>query len=205
MTDQGADSRLDARPDGALGRIVAALGSDARLKGPPPVERWNPPYCGAIDMRIASDGTWYYNGSTIARPALVRLFSTILRKDPDRFVLVTPVERVGIIVEDVPFTAVEMAVDGEGEARQIAFRTNVDDLVCVGADHPLRFVQDETGGVKPYIRVRGDLWARATRSLAFDLIALGEKRQVAEGESFGVAAGGCFFPIATAADPDGPA
>jgi len=117
---------------GALARLVAALGSDQPQRGPPPVERWNPPYCGEIDMRIAADGSWHYNGSPIGRPALVRLFSTILRRDPDRFVLVTPVERVGITVEDAPFLAVEMAVDGEGESRQIAFRTNVDDLVQAG-------------------------------------------------------------------------
>ena len=96
-------------------------------------------------MRIAADGTWHYMGTPINRPALVKLFSTVLRKDPERYVLVTPVERVGIEVEDAPFLAVEMAVEGEGEGRQIAFRTNVDDLVQVGPDHPLRFEQDAHG------------------------------------------------------------
>ena len=115
-------------------------------------------------MRIAADGTWHYMGTPINRPALVKLFSTVLRKDPERHVLVTPVERVGIDVEDAPFLAVEMAVDGEGEGRQIAFRTNVDDLVQVGPEHPLRFEQDAKGGVKPYVRVRGELWARVTRA-----------------------------------------
>src|SRR5918911_2132864 len=113
---------------GALERLTAALGTGA-AKGPPPVERWNPPYCGEIDMRIAADGTWFYNGTPIGRPALVRLFASILRKDPERHVLVTPVERVGIAVEDAPFQAVEMAIEGEGAGRQVAFRTNVDDLV----------------------------------------------------------------------------
>jgi hypothetical protein len=171
-------------------------------RGPPPVERWNPAYCGEIDMRIAADGTWHYMGSPIARPALVRLFSTVLRKDPERYVLVTPVERVGITVDDVPFLAVQMAVEGEGDARQIAFRTNVDDLVQVGPDHPLRFDRDPTGGLKPYLRVRGGLWARLTRTLAFDLVDLGEEVARDGGVEFGIRAGGAFFPIASAADLD---
>src|SRR5918994_1920463 len=187
-------------PGSALARLTQALGSDSKRKGPPPVERWNPAYCGEIDMRIAADGTWHYMGSPINRPALVRLFSTVLRKDPERYVLVTPVERVGIIVEDAPFLAVEMAVEGEGGGRQIAFRTNVDDLVQVGPDHPLRFEQDANGGLKPYVKVRGDLWALVTRSLAFDLVAMGEEKAVDGMATFGVAAGGAFFPIAPASE-----
>ena len=183
-------------PGNALARLTEALGSDGTRKGPPPVERWNPAYCGEIDMRIAADGTWHYMGTPINRPALVRLFSTVLRKDPERYVLVTPVERVGITVEDAPFLAVEMAVDGDGESRQIAFRTNVDDLVQVGPEHPLRFEQDANGGVKPYVKIRGDLWARVTRSLALDLVALGEERDVEGAATFGVMADGMFFPIA---------
>ncbi|MBQ0819757.1 DUF1285 domain-containing protein [Microvirga terrae] len=183
-------------PGNALARLTEALGSDGTRKGPPPVERWNPAYCGEIDMRIAADGTWHYMGTPINRPALVRLFSTVLRKDPERYVLVTPVERVGITVEDAPFLAVEMAVDGDGESRQIAFRTNVDDLVQVGPEHPLRFEQDANGGVKPYVKIRGDLWARVTRSLALDLVAMGEERDVADVATFGVMANGMFFPIA---------
>jgi uncharacterized protein len=180
----------------ALARLTEALGPDAKRKGPPPVERWNPAYCGEIDMRIAADGTWHYMGTPINRPALVKLFSTVLRKDPERYVLVTPVERVGIAVEDAPFLAVEMAVDGEGEGRQIAFRTNVDDLVQVGEEHPLRFDQDANGGVKPYVKVRGELWARVTRTLALDLIAMGEQQDIEGRAVFGVKVDGTFFPIA---------
>jgi hypothetical protein len=187
-------------PGSALARLTEALGSDSKRKGPPPVERWNPAYCGEIDMRIAADGTWHYMGSPINRPALVKLFSTVLRKDPERYVLVTPVERVGIVVEDAPFLAVEMAVEGGGDGRQIAFRTNVDDLVQVGPDHPLRFEQDANGGLKPYVKVRGDLWALVTRSLAFDLVAMGEEKAVDGMATFGVAAGGAFFPIAPASE-----
>lgn len=183
-------------PGGALSRLVEALGPDASRKGPPPVERWNPAYCGEIDMRIAADGTWHYMGTPINRPALVRLFSTVLRKDPERYVLVTPVEGVGIAVEDVPFLAVEMAVEGEGDGRQIAFRTNVDDVVQVGADHPLRFERDAQDGVRPYVLVRGGLWARLTRALALDLVALGEERDEGGEAQFGVSVDGAFFPIA---------
>jgi hypothetical protein len=187
----------------ALARLTEALGSDAKRKGLPPVERWNPAYCGEIDMRIAADGTWHYMGTPINRPALVKLFSTVLRKDPERYVLVTPVERVGITVEDAPFLAVEMAVDGDGESRQIAFRTNVDDLVQVSGEHPLRFEQDANGGVKPYVKVRGELWARVTRSLALDLIALGEEKDVEGVATFGVRASGDFFHIAPVSGLDG--
>ena len=190
-------------PGGALARLTEALGPAATRKGPPPVERWNPAYCGEIDLRIAADGTWHYMGTPINRPALVRLFSTVLRKDPERYVLVTPVERVGITVEDAPFLAVEMAVEGEGGGRQIAFRTNVDDLVPVGPERPLRFDLAPDGGVKPYVKVRGDLWALVTRALALDLIALGEDRETEGGTMFGVEAGGAFFPIAPASELGG--
>jgi len=187
-------------PGGALARLADALGPGGLRKGPPPVERWNPAYCGEIDMRIAADGTWHYMGTPIARPALVRLFSTVLRKDPERYVLVTPVERVGIAVEDVPFLAVEMAVDGQGAERGIAFRTNVDDVVQAGPDHPLRFERDAAGGVRPYLRVRGDLWARATRAIALDLVALGERAEMGGAYVFGIRAGGAFFPFAPASE-----
>lgn len=180
------------RPPDALSRLGAAIGS---RKSPAPVERWNPDYCGEIDLRIAADGTWYYQGTPIGRPALVRLFASVLRKDPDRHVLVTPVERVGIIVDDAPFLAVEMATMGEGAARTIAFRTNVDDLVEVGPDHPLRFCRDDHDGVKPYVLVRGGLWALVTRALAYDLIALAEERIVDGAPVLGVEAGGSFFAI----------
>ena len=195
MTDPSFTLSADA---GALDRLSAAVkGAGAKT---PPVERWNPPFCGDIDMRIAADGAWFYNGTPIGRPALVRLFASILRRDPERFVLVTPVERVGIAVEDAPFLAVEMAVAGDGLGRTIAFRTNVDDLVHVDAAHPLRFDKDEGGGIKPYVLVRGGLWALVTRALTFDLVELGEDRAVEGALMFGVGVGEMFFPIAPASD-----
>ena len=157
-------------------------------RGLPPVERWNPPYCGQIDMKIARDGRWFYMGTPIGRPALVRLFSTILRNDGGQHVLVTPVEQVGIVVEDAPFLAVEMEYSGES----LVFRTNLDDVVVAGAAHPLRFSLEPGGGLKPYVKVRGDLWALLTRSLAQALIERIEEN--AQGQS-GIASGGAFFPL----------
>ena len=168
---------------------LAGLSAVAPGRGPAPVDQWHPPYCGAIDMRIAADGTWFYQGSPIRRPALVKLFASVLRKDDDGYVLVTPVECVGIAVDDVPFLAVEMARDAGGA---LHFRTHVDDLVCVDAGHPLRFETDAYGGLKPYVRVRGDLWARLTRALVHDLVDVAEER---DGQ-FGVPSGDLFFPIA---------
>lgn len=189
---QAAGATLEGSKHGGAG---AASGATAAL---PPVELWNPPFCGDIDMRIAGDGTWFYCGTPIGRPALVRLFSTILRKDPERYVLVTPVERVGIVVEDAPFIAVEMTVTLEAAEQTLRFRTNVEDLVTVDAAHPLRFENAAAGGLKPYIRVRGDLWALVTRALFLDLVKLGEIREHDGTRLFGVASAGSFFAIANA-------
>ena len=115
---------------------LATLAVAARAKGLPPVHLWNPPFCGDIDLRIARDGTWFYGGTPIGRLPLVKLFASILRKDPEGFRLVTPVEKVGITVEDAPFLAVEMKVE---RGSMLSFRTNVDDWVEAGADHLLRF------------------------------------------------------------------
>ena len=165
-------------------------------RGPAPVHLWNPPYCGEIDMRIARDGTWFYNGTPIGRPALVRLFASILRKDPERFVLVTPVERVGIEVEDAPFLGVEFFREGESKDQVLRLRTNVDDWVEISAEHPLKFLPGERGGLKPYVLVRGDLWALVKRALFYDLVAWGEARAVEGEEMFGVWSKGAFFAMA---------
>jgi hypothetical protein len=168
--------------------LIAEAGQQAKVR---PVERWNPPYCGEIDMRIASDGTWHYRGSPIAREGLVRLFASILRRDPDgRHVLVTPVERVGIEVEDAPFLAVEVAAERAGADRLLTFRTNVGDIVAADAVHPLRFEAEQgTDGLKPYIRVRGELEALATRPLALELVGMAEEKDGAAG----IWSGGVFF------------
>lgn len=186
----------------AMERLLGAL-KDGEARGLPPVERWNPPFCGDLDIRIAPDGTWFYLGTPIGRPALVKLFSSVLKRERDAYFLVTPVEKVGITVEDAPFQAVEMVVEGEGEGRSIAFRTQVDDVVSVGPGHALRFEREARDGLKPYIHIRRDLWARLTRALTYDLLALGEVRAMQGGAMFGVAAGGAFYPAAPASEIEG--
>jgi uncharacterized protein len=188
------------RHGSGLEGLFSSLGGLDQPAKPRPVEKWNPPFCGDLDMRIAEDGTWFYMGTPIGRPALVKLFASILRKDPDRYVLVTPVERVGITVDDVPFQAVEMAVTAQGAHAVLNFRTNVDDVVAAGDQHPLRFEGGVQTGLKPYVHVRGNLWARLTRPLLYDLVARGEERMMDGVETFGVASGGVFFPMAPARD-----
>ncbi|MGH6936283.1 MAG: DUF1285 domain-containing protein, partial [Methylocella sp.] len=177
---------------------LATAKGDAAQRVLPAVEKWNPPFCGDIDMRIARDGTWFYYGTPITRPALVRLFSTILRKDPEGYVLVTPVERARIKVEDAPFVAVEMTVARRGADQMLHFRTNVEDLVEAGFNHPIRFVKAACDGIKAYIHVRGDLWALVTRALLLELVELGEIREHDGARCFGVVSTSSFFPIATA-------
>jgi hypothetical protein len=190
-------------PEGALDGLAEAAAAAARGRGPAPVDLWNPPYCGEIDMRIAADGAWFYCGTPIGRPALVKLFASILRKDNDRHVLVTPVERVGITVDDAPFVAVEMEAGEAGGARRLVFRTNVDDFVAVDAEHPLRFERAAADGIKPYVRVRGELWALVKRALYYDLVALGETATWRGEDWFGVWSGGAFFRVARASEIEG--
>jgi hypothetical protein len=182
-------------------RLIAALGaSPGKI---PPVERWNPPWCGEIDMRIGADGRWFYMGTPITRAPLVKLFASVLKMEDGRHLLVTPVEKLGIQVEDAPFAAVEMMVEGGDEARRISFRTNVDDVVAVDADHAFRFGIGTDGGVRPYVHVRRGLWARLTRALAHELLALGEVRDVDGVAMFGVMGGGLFHAILPADALDG--
>lgn len=166
-------------------------------KGLPPVERWNPDFCGDLDMEIRRDGTWFYMGTPIGRMPLVQLFSTVLRKDADGDTyLVTPVERVRIRVEDAPFVAVEVDVSSSGDSQVITFRTNVGDVIEVDPDHPLRFVDEpQTGGLKPYVLVRGRLEALASRPVMYELIAKGEEITVEGVEMFAVRSKGVIYPI----------
>ncbi|UIJ72956.1 DUF1285 domain-containing protein [Aurantimonas sp. HBX-1] len=177
---------------------LAALVSRAERagKGAPPVEQWDPPFCGDIDMVIRADGTWTYGGSPIGRERLVRLFSTVLRKDADgRTYLVTPVEKLGITVEDAPFQAVEMSRDISAGEPVLTFRTNVGDVVVCGPDLPLRFANDgEDGAFRPYVTVRGRLEARLTRALAYDLADFVED----DGDGPFVRSGGARFAIGPA-------
>jgi uncharacterized protein len=196
--DRGPEEGLGRAPDEALRGLEGAY--EARKRGPAPVHLWNPPYCGEIDMRIAADGTWFYNNSPIGRLPLVQLFSSILRRDDDRYVLVTPVERVGIRVDDAPFLAVEMIVEAPQGGRRLTFRTNVEDFVTIDQEHPLRFERGAAEGLKPYALVRGGLWALVKRALFYDLVALGETRARDGEDWFGVASCGVFFPMIRAAE-----
>jgi len=176
---------------------LEALLKEGQGRGPAPVERWDPPYCGDIGLRIRADGIWLYQGSPIGRMALVKLFASVLRKDADgRHYLVTPAEKVDVAVEDAPFLAVEMQVDGAGRAQQLTFRTNVDDVVAAGPEHPLRFAVDPaTQGLKPYVHVRGRLEALVTRALYYDLVELAVGGGDAPDRRLGLWSGGAFFPL----------
>ena len=179
-----------------LGSLAAMVHHTAG-KGHPPVDKWNPPYCGDIGLEIKADGTWCYRGSPINRPALVRLFSSVLRKDTDgKTYLVTPDEKVDVAVADAPFLVVEMEISGPPPHQELVFRTNVDDVVPCGPAHPLRFAVDErTGAIKPYLRVRGRLEALLTRAVTYELLNL-----AVDTEPIGIRSGGVLFLI-----PDAPA
>ena len=183
-----------SEPRPTLDALTATVQKAARESGLPPVHLWNPAYCGEIDMRIAADGTWFYNGTPIGRPALVRLFSTILRKDPERFVLVTPVERVGICVEDAPFIGIDAERHETDKGPVISITTNVGDVFDIGADHPLRFAPEPTGGQRPYALVRGALEAKIARAVFYRMVEWAEER---EGR-IGLVSNNVFFPIINA-------
>ena len=176
--------------------IADAVKSTSR-KGPPPIHLWNPAYCGEIDMRIGVDGTWFYLGTPIGRPALVKLFASILKREGEKYFLVTPVEKCGIAVDDAPFMAVELRIDDGAAGRQLCFRTNVDDWIACGPDHPLRFEPEAaTGGLKPYLHIRHDLWAKVNRAVFYELVDMGEVREIAGIAMFGVSSAGQFYAMA---------
>ncbi|MBE1207891.1 DUF1285 domain-containing protein [Aminobacter carboxidus] len=198
------DHSREATTDLGLTRAGDAAGLEALIsraaragKGLPPVERWNPDFCGDLDMEIRPDGTWFYLGTPIGRMPLVQLFSTVLRKDEDgKTYLVTPVERVGIRVVDAHFVAVEMNVMGSGTEQVLTFRTNVGDVVEAGPQHPLRFVDEpETGGLKPYLLVRGRLEALVARAVMYELVEHGERIDISGNDMFAVRSNGEVYPV----------
>jgi len=184
----GAEGAGEDGPDGLEGLLM-------QTRALPPVENWDPPYCGDIGLKIRADGGWLYRDSPIGREALVKLFASVLRKDADgRTYLVTPAEKVDVAVEDAPFLAVEMQVRGAGRAQELIFRTSVDDVVRCGPQHPLRFArQMPGGGLKPYVLVRGRLEALATRALVYDLAARMVEEMHGDRKVPGVWSGGAFF------------
>lgn len=177
--------------------LASAARSASKGRGLPPVDKWNPPFCGDLDMRIAKDGTWFYLGTPIGRPELVRLFSTILRKDGDDYFLVTPVEKVGITVEDAPFVAVDFERVEDG----LRFETNVGDYAVAGAEHPIRVERDAVSGEpRPYVLIRRNLEALIDRKSFYRLVEIGETALHDGDEWFGLRSGGAFFPIIPAAE-----
>ncbi|MEL6690442.1 MAG: DUF1285 domain-containing protein [Pseudomonadota bacterium] len=172
--------------------IAASAQAARKKKGHPPVHLWNPPFCGDLDMEIRRDGTWFYLGTPIGRPGLVKLFSSILKKEDGKYFLVTPVEKVGIRVEDAPFVAQDFTATGEGQDQVITFTTHVDDSAVAGPDNPIRVVRDpETGEPSPYILMRANLEALIDRKSFYRLVDLGVEHE----GWFGVWSSGQFFPI----------
>ena len=168
---------------------IARLAAEQKL---PPVDRWQPTHCGDSEMRIARDGTWFHQGSPIGRLEMVRMFSSILRREPDgSYVLVTPVEKLDIAVDDAPFVAVEMKAEGSASESRLAFRLNTGDLVTAGADHPLRFATTD-GGPRPYLHVRGGLEALVARSVYYELA---ERAIAGDDAAPGVWSDGAFFAL----------
>lgn len=171
--------------------LVASINA-VKTRGLPPVHLWNPPFCGDLDMRIARDGTWFYEGTPIGRPGLVKLFSSILKREDDRYFLVTPVEKVGIKVDDAPFVAIDFDVEDEGTAQRLTFTTQVGDVTVAGDDLPIRVERDaETGEPSPYILIRSNLEALIDRKSFYRLVDLGVHHE----GWFGVWSGGAFFGL----------
>lgn len=168
---------------------VARLAADAKL---PPVDRWNPTHCGDSEMRIAADGTWFHQDAPITRVEMVRLFSTILRREGDgSYVLVTPVEKLSIAVDDAPFVAVEAKLSGEGEQGRIAFRLNTDELAVADADHPIR-IEGTADVPRPYLRLRGGMNALIARTVFYELA---ERLVAGPDGRRGLWSDGAFFPF----------
>lgn len=180
--------------------LIAAARAAEKEGKLPPVHLWDPPFCGDLDMEIRRDGTWFYEGTPIGRKPLVRLFSTILKREDDRYFLVTPVEKVGIRVEDAPFVAVDLEAAGEGERQVISFTTNVGDVVVAGPEHRIRVLRDEADEPSPYVHVRAGLDALIDRKSFYRLVDLGEAHRVEGTDWFGVWSQGVFFPIIPVAE-----
>ena len=171
---------------------LAEAARAAKTRGLPPLEKWNPPFCGDLDMHIKRDGTWFYEGTPIGRPELVKLFSTILWREGDKYFLVTPVEKVGITVEDAPFVAVDFEAEGKGDAQKLSFSSNVGDTAVAGPSNPIRVERDpETGEPAPYVLIRRNLEALIDRKSFYRLVELGVHHE----GWFGLWSQGAFFGI----------
>lgn len=179
--------------------LQALISRAGQSKSLPPIHLWNPEFCGDLDMQIKRDGSWYYMGTPILREALVHLFSTVLKQEEDgKYYLVTPVEKIGLTVEDAPFVGVEMDIHQQDGEQVITIRTNCGDVVEAGPDNPIRFVQrQEDGGLKPYILVRDRLEALFARTLVHELAPHLQEREGQGGRVVGIESRGAFFVVDT--------
>lgn len=183
-----------------LMRYASVLSGEGGGGGLPPVERWDPPYCGELDLVIQRDGLWIYEGTPIGRAPLVRLFSTVLKKEGERYFLVTPVEKLGVKVADAPFLAVLMREEEGARGRRLVFTTNVGEEIVAGPGHEIDFRESAVKGERaPYIHVRAGLWALVARAVFYDLVALGETRDIGGEAHFGVMSEGEFYSFGPAA------
>ena len=188
----------EKKPDPAAADNLAKAVAEATrgARGPAPVHLWNPDYCGDLDIRITRDGTWWYLGTPIGRVELVRLFASVLKFEDGRHYLVTPVEKIGIVVDDAPFVAVDFTTAAPGPDQVLTFETNVGDLTVAGPENPIRVKRDpETGEPSPYVHVRRDLWALIDRKSFYRLVEVGTHEDVNGTRMFGLRSGGVFFPI----------
>ena len=201
MTKKRKD--LDSAPDSPTAASIASSAKQAGKKGPPPVHLWNPPFCGDLDMRIARDGNWFYLGTPIGRKPLVKLFASIIRKDGDDYFLVTPVEKVGIQVDDAPFVAVDFDTRGDGRSQSVTFTTNVDEQVTASQNKPIRVMRDpESGEVSPYVLVRSNLEALIDRKSFYRLVEICTHETYEGARWFGLWSEGAFFPFILSAELD---
>ncbi len=190
------DAQMIVKP---LAEGLAAVQSAAK-KGPPPVHLWHPPFCGDIDMRIARDGNWFHEGSPIGRMGLVKLFSSILRREGDEYFLVTPIEKVRIRVDDAPMLAVDFEAEGAGEQQVLRFFTKTEDEVVASAADPIRVVMGPEGEPSPYVHIRAGLEALIDRKSFYRLIDLGVHADHQGQSWFGLWSDGCFFPVIPSLD-----
>lgn len=192
---------VEENPTTGLDRVIDAA-RQAPGEGLPPVHLWRPAHCGEIDILIRKDGSWLHEGSPINREALVRLFSTILRRDDDGFYLVTPVEKMRIAVEDAPFVATRVDQStAAGGGKILTFLTNVGDTIEAGPDHAIRVdIDPTTGEPRPYLHVRRGLEALIARPVFYELADLAQEQDTDEGPQLGVSSNGAWFPIGPAGD-----
>lgn len=191
------DSLKDSKPTFDMSQLIEAAKVQASGQGERPVEKWNPAFCGEMDMVIKSDGSWWHDGGIITRRPLVKLFASILRKDEDGVTyLVTPAEKIEIIVERAHFIAQELRVEMSETGQRFFFTTNMDDVVELGESRALMVSTDpDTLEPTPLLRVRGRLDALITRAVFYELIDYATERATPEGPQLGIETGGAFFPL----------